>query len=51
MSSLILDRLARDFGHSGKPNDTWLLKQEKEPILKPELPIIGTHHHLWYCGD
>jgi hypothetical protein len=22
-------------------------KQEKEPILEPELPIIDTHHHLW----
>jgi hypothetical protein len=36
------------FGHSGKPDDAWLEKQEKEPILEPELPIIDTHHHL--CG-
>jgi hypothetical protein len=35
------------FGHSGKPDDEWLSKQEKEPILEPELPIIDTHHHLW----
>src|SRR6202035_778256 len=35
------------FGHSGKPDDAWLAKQEKEPILEPELPIIDTHHHLW----
>ena len=36
------------FGHSGKPDDGWLAKQEKEPILEPELPaIIDTHHHLW----
>ena len=38
------------FGHSGKPDDTWLAKQEKEPILEPELPIIDTHHHLWDRG-
>ena len=35
------------FGHSGKPDDAWLAKQEREPILEPELPIIDTHHHLW----
>jgi hypothetical protein len=29
------------FGHSGNPDDAWLAKQEKEPILEPELPIIG----------
>jgi L-fuconolactonase len=34
------------FGHSGKPDDAWLSKQENEPILEPELPIIDTHHHL-----
>ena len=38
------------FGHSGKPDDAWLAKQEKEPILEPELPIIDTHHHLWDRG-
>src|SRR5258708_13232697 len=38
------------FGHSGKPDDAWLSKQEKEPILEPELPIIDTHHHLWDRG-
>ena len=35
------------FGHSGKPDDAWLAKQEKEEILEPALPIIDTHHHLW----
>jgi hypothetical protein len=35
------------FGHSGKPDDAWLAKQEKESILEPDLPIIDTHHHLW----
>src|SRR6202035_5837721 len=38
------------FGHSGKPDDAWLEKQEKEPILEPELPIVDTHHHLWDRG-
>ena len=38
------------FGHSGKPDDAWLAKQEKEQILEPELPIIDTHHHLWDRG-
>src|SRR5712671_6337143 len=38
------------FGHSGKPDDAWLAKQEKERILEPELPIIDTHHHLWDRG-
>src|SRR5262249_5466613 len=38
------------FGHSGKPDDAWLAKQEREPILEPELPIIDTHHHLWDRG-
>jgi predicted TIM-barrel fold metal-dependent hydrolase len=35
------------FGHIVKPDDGWLAKQDKEPILEPELPIIDTHHHLW----
>ena len=38
------------FGQSGKPDDAWLAKQEKETILEPELPIIDTHHHLWDRG-
>jgi hypothetical protein len=38
------------FGESGKPDDAWLAKQENEPILEPELPIIDTHHHLWDRG-
>src|SRR5260221_6661055 len=38
------------FGHVGRPDDAWLAKQEKEPILEPELPIIDTHHHLWDRG-
>jgi hypothetical protein len=38
------------FGRSGKPDDAWLAKQEKEPILEPDLPIIDTHHHLWDRG-
>jgi len=38
------------FGHSGKPDEAWLAKQEKEQILEPDLPIIDTHHHLWDRG-
>jgi predicted TIM-barrel fold metal-dependent hydrolase len=38
------------FGHSAKPDDAWLAKQEKEPILEPELPIVDAHHHLWDRG-
>src|SRR5580658_6016195 len=35
------------FGHIVKPDEAWLAKQAREPILEPELPIIDTHHHLW----
>ena len=35
------------FGHIVRPDDAWLAKQEREPILEPELPIVDTHHHLW----
>jgi hypothetical protein len=31
------------FGHSGKPDDAWLAKQEQAPILEPALPIIEKH--------
>src|SRR5271156_6259154 len=39
------------FGHIVEPDAAWLAKQEREPILEPELPIIDTHHHLWQRGD
>src|SRR5947207_15577381 len=45
-----MDRQPIELGHSGKPDDAWLARQEKEPILEPELPIIDTHHHLWDRG-
>jgi L-fuconolactonase len=35
------------FGHIVEPDAAWLAKQEQEPILEPDLPIIDTHHHLW----
>jgi len=38
------------FGHIVRPDDAWLAKQEQEPILEPELPIVDTHHHLWQRG-
>src|SRR5215472_3215638 len=39
------------FGHIVQPDDAWLVRQEREAILEPELPIIDTHHHLWQRGD
>src|ERR1700733_10890471 len=38
------------FGHIVKPDDAWLARQEPEPILEPDLPIVDTHHHLWERG-
>lgn len=35
------------FGRSNPPDEAWLAKQQPEPILEPNLPIIDTHHHLW----
>jgi hypothetical protein len=29
------------------PNEDRLVRQPREPILDPELPIIDTHHHFW----
>src|SRR5258708_7037797 len=29
------------------PDEAWLAKQAREPILEPELPIVDPHHHLW----
>jgi predicted TIM-barrel fold metal-dependent hydrolase len=29
------------------PDDAWLAKRPKEPILEPDLPIVDAHHHLW----
>src|SRR4029453_4506332 len=33
------------------PDDAWLAKQAKEPILEPPLPIVDPHHHLWDHGN
>src|SRR5665213_2426288 len=38
------------FGHIVEPDAAWLARQEKEPILEPELAIVDTHHHLWRRG-
>lgn len=27
--------------------ESWLRKEEPEPVLEPELPIVDPHHHLW----
>ena len=29
------------------PDEAWLAKLPKEPILEPDLPIVDPHHHLW----
>jgi L-fuconolactonase len=29
------------------PDEAWLAKQAREPILEPDLPIVDPHHHLW----
>src|SRR5258708_14189928 len=29
------------------PDDAWLARQAREPILEPDLPIVDPHHHLW----
>src|SRR5713226_5508647 len=35
------------FGQISPPDEAWLARQQPEPILDPDLPIIDTHHHLW----
>lgn len=30
-----------------KDIDTWLAREQAEPVIEPELPIIDPHHHLW----
>src|SRR5439155_1654595 len=35
------------YGRIRPPDEAWLAKAPREPILGPELPIIATHHHLW----
>jgi L-fuconolactonase len=36
------------FGQISPPDEAWLARQQPEPILEPDLPIIDTHHHLWH---
>ncbi|PXX69342.1 putative TIM-barrel fold metal-dependent hydrolase [Nocardia tenerifensis] len=36
-----------EFGRVFPPDESWLARQPKEEILRPELPIIDPHHHLW----
>jgi L-fuconolactonase len=31
---------------SGRVDEAWL-KQQREEIIEPELPIVDPHHHLW----
>ena len=39
------------YGRIRPPDEAWLAKAPREPILEPELPIIDTHHHLWERPD
>ncbi len=39
------------FGRIFAPDDAWLARQPREPVLEPDLPIIDTHHHLWHRPD
>jgi len=39
------------FGRIFAPDDAWLARQLREPVLDPDLPIIDTHHHLWHRPD
>ncbi|HKX03113.1 MAG TPA: amidohydrolase, partial [Methylomirabilota bacterium] len=38
------------FGRIHPPDEAWLGRNQPEPILEPDLPIIDTHHHLWDRG-
>jgi predicted TIM-barrel fold metal-dependent hydrolase len=33
--------------NANKNIDTWVTRETPEPVLKPHLPIIDPHHHLW----
>jgi len=35
------------YGRIHPPDEAWLARAPREPILEPDLPIIDTHHHLW----
>ncbi|HET7296006.1 MAG TPA: amidohydrolase family protein, partial [Gemmatimonadales bacterium] len=39
------------FGRIFAPDDAWLARQPREPVLDPDLPIIDAHHHLWHRPD
>ena len=34
------------FGRIHPPDEAWLARAPREPILEPDLPIVDTHHHL-----
>lgn len=38
------------YGRIHMPDEAWLAKLPREPVLDPDLPIIDTHHHLWDRG-
>ncbi|MGB2329953.1 MAG: hypothetical protein ACPH3H_04535, partial [Pseudomonadales bacterium] len=27
--------------------ESWIAKEQPEPVIEPDLPIIDPHHHLW----
>jgi Amidohydrolase len=48
---MIEPRTTTRFGRIYAPDEAWLGKAPREPILEPDLPIIDTHHHLWDRPD
>src|SRR5258705_10771565 len=39
------------YGRIHPPDEAWLARAQREPILEPDLPIVDTHHHLWVRPD
>jgi L-fuconolactonase len=39
------------FGRIHPPDEAWLARAAREPVLEPDLPIVDTHHHLWVRPD
>jgi predicted TIM-barrel fold metal-dependent hydrolase len=44
-------RTPTQYGRIHPPDEAWLARAPREPILEPDLPIVDTHHHLWVRPD